>query len=85
MQVYIQIEYERRNEAIILSIQAINDIENKLVLFYKSPKMIFCSKQDNYENLGFKKSAARTIGPLGIVIGPRAWKDYFIKHELIHF
>jgi hypothetical protein len=25
-----------------------------------------------------------TLGTLGTVIGPRAWKPYYVRHELIH-
>jgi len=26
-----------------------------------------------------------TVGTIGSVIGPRAWKPYYVRHELIHY
>jgi hypothetical protein len=50
----------------------------------KTPKILFCHSPRTFAKLGFKKSAARTVGPLGIVISPRGWEKFYVKHELIH-
>lgn len=77
-------EPQRADEARWLWATALQDIEKELGQFKKEPKIIFCSEQKDFEKFGFKKSAARSVGPAGIVISPRAWKIYYIKHELIH-
>lgn len=50
----------------------------------KKPRAIFCSSQDCFKSFGFDRAAAHTVGSSGIVIGPRGWKDYYIRHEMIH-
>ncbi|MCE2453659.1 MAG: hypothetical protein J4F48_12765 [Nitrospinae bacterium] len=56
---------------------SVGAIENK-------PRAIFCDTQACFEAFGFNKAAAHTVGVSGIVIGPRGWKDYYLRHEMIH-
>ena len=49
-----------------------------------TPKFIFCSTQACFESFGFRHAAAQTFGDVGTVVGPRGWRDYYIRHELIH-
>ena len=49
----------------------------------QSPRVVFCASEACNESFGFK-SAANTIGTFGIVISPRAWKPYYLRHEMIH-
>lgn len=48
------------------------------------PRAIFCSSQDCFESFGFNRAGAHTVGISGIVVGPRGWRDYFMRHEMIH-
>lgn len=49
-----------------------------------SPRFIFCfhEKCANYFGLGDR--SAVTLGGFGTVIRHRAWKPYYVRHELIH-
>ena len=48
------------------------------------PRAIFCSTEDCFESFGFDRAAAHTVGVSGIVVGPRGWKNHYIRHEIIH-
>lgn len=63
---------------------AFQDIEKKLTEFEKRPKVIFCSSQECFSAFGFHKQAGVSIGSFGVVIAPRGWTPYYLKHELIH-
>ncbi|MDD2770580.1 MAG: hypothetical protein PHT19_17835 [Methylococcus sp.] len=56
---------------------SVGSIENK-------PRVIFCSSEACFQSFGLGKRSAATIGTLGIVISPRAWKPYYVRHEMIH-
>ena len=51
--------------------------------FQKRPRVVFCSTPDCFQSFGFK-STAGDLGRWGIVIGPRGWSDYYLRHEMIH-
>ncbi len=48
------------------------------------PKVVFCSSKTCAESFGLGKRSAITLGAFGIVIGPNAWKSYYVRHEMIH-
>lgn len=48
------------------------------------PRVVFCSTQDCFERFGQSKSAATTLGTIGIVISPKGWKSFYLRHEMIH-
>jgi hypothetical protein len=74
----------KANEAKALYEEAKESVEQKLTSFSKNPKFIFCSSMACFSSFGFEKAAAKSIDGFGVVIGPRGWKKYYIKHELIH-
>ena len=47
------------------------------------PMIVFCSTEKCSDAFGMGRRSAMHL-PMGIVIGPRAWKEYYISHELIH-
>jgi hypothetical protein len=49
------------------------------------PRFVFCSSQACAERFGLGARSAVTLGTAGTVIGPRAWKPYYVRHELIHY
>ena len=51
----------------------------------RSPRLVFCSTEACAQSFGLGRRAAVTVGTLGIVIGPRAWHDYLVRHEMIHY
>ncbi|MBV1873940.1 MAG: hypothetical protein KUG80_04120 [Gammaproteobacteria bacterium] len=56
--------------------------ENVGVLNTK-PMVIFCTAEICSKAFGMGRRSAMQL-PMGIVIGPRAWKEYYVSHELIH-
>lgn len=48
------------------------------------PKVIFCSTEKCANTFGLGDRSAVTFGTYGSVIGPKAWKPYYVHHELIH-
>ncbi|MFA6051723.1 MAG: hypothetical protein WCW33_06615 [Candidatus Babeliales bacterium] len=65
------------DEALHFVESSVNSIENK-------PRVIFCSTDACFQSFGFRKQAGANIGIFGIVISPRAWKPYYVRHEIIH-
>ena len=49
------------------------------------PKMVFCSTQACADAFGLGMRSAVTLGTFGTVVGPRAWKSFYVRHELIHY
>lgn len=49
------------------------------------PKVIFCWTQQCADAFGLGARAAVTVGTLGTVIGPRAWRYWLVRHEMIHY
>ncbi|MDR1990504.1 MAG: hypothetical protein LBQ09_09785 [Acidobacteriaceae bacterium] len=49
-----------------------------------TPKVIFCSSETCARSFGLGARSALTVGTAGTVIGPHAWKPYYVRHELIH-
>lgn len=49
------------------------------------PRVVFCSTEDCARAFGLGRRASVAVGTLGIVIGPRAWHDYLVRHEMIHY
>ena len=49
-----------------------------------TPRVIFCSTEACANSFGLGARSAVTVGAVGTVIGPRAWKPHYLRHELIH-
>ena len=49
-----------------------------------TPRVIFCSTETCANSFGLGARSAVTVGAAGTVIGPRAWKPHYLRHELIH-
>jgi hypothetical protein len=49
-----------------------------------APRVIFCSTEACANSFGLGARSAVTVGTIGTVIGPHAWKPYYVRHELIH-
>lgn len=48
------------------------------------PLVVFCATWRCYSFAAHDGSAAKTVGKFIIVISPRGWQPYFVRHELIH-
>ncbi|MBF6058706.1 MULTISPECIES: hypothetical protein [Thiomicrorhabdus] len=64
--------------------RALSFVESNVGTLDKAPQIIFCKTDLCAERFGLGKRSAISLGPWAIVIGPRAWKDYYVRHELIH-
>jgi hypothetical protein len=49
-----------------------------------APRVVFCSTRHCADQFGLGDRSAVTIGTAGTIIGPNAWKAYYVRHELIH-
>lgn len=59
-------------------------VETNIIPFKQMPTFIFCATQSCFENFGFKKASAQSVGTIATVVGPNGWKQYIIEHEMIH-
>lgn len=74
----------RYAEARRLYVQALEYINASVAPIEMPPRVTFCSTQSCYRAFGFDRSAGQTVGVLGIVISPRGWHPYYLRHEMIH-
>ncbi len=75
----------RLQEAEILYHDAAQDVSSLVGTFQHAPRIIFCSTENCYQSFGFKRASATAVGTSGIVISPRGWKPYYLRHEMIHY
>ncbi|WP_342617104.1 hypothetical protein [Rhodoferax sp. GW822-FHT02A01] len=74
----------RYQEAISLYIEGTAFVASKLMPLRSTPKVIFCSTITCAETFGLGARSAVTVARFGTVVGPRAWKNYYVRHEMIH-
>lgn len=77
-------DMSRDQEAALLYDEALHFVGSSVGGIEKKPRVIFCSAEDCFQSFGLGKRSAATIGTFGIVISPRAWKPYYVRHEMIH-
>ena len=71
-------------EAESLYSDALNFVSERVARPDGPPRVIFCASQACAEHFGLGARSAITLGTAGTVIGPRAWKPFYVRHELIH-
>lgn len=59
-------------------------VSEKVSPLQGKPRVIFCSSEACANSFGLGARSAVTFGTVGTVIGPSAWKPYYVRHELIH-
>jgi hypothetical protein len=64
---------------------ALTFISAEVATIEGSPKVIFCSSEACAQSFGLGKRSAVTFGAFGTVISPRAWRPYYVRHEMIHY
>ena len=64
--------------------EAFRFVETKIGPIQTRPHVVFCESEACARSFGLGRPTANTFGPLGTVYGPRAWKPYYVRHELIH-
>lgn len=72
-------------EASQLYTEALGFVSSKLGAPRTPPKIVFCSTQTCADAFGLGARSAVTFGQFGAVIGPRAWKPFYVRHEMIHY
>ncbi len=75
----------RRAEAEALHAEAVAFVGAKVSPVPGQPRVTFCSTQACADYFGLGARSAVTVGTVGTVIGPRAWKAYYVRHEIIHY
>lgn len=71
-------------QATLLKHDAVAYVEQRIGAFASVPKIVYCSSAACAKSYGFSSQGAFTVGSFGIVVGPRGWQPYFVRHELIH-
>lgn len=71
-------------DAVALYSEAVEFVRNNVGPLQGQPKVIFCSTYECANHFGLGARSAVTVGTIGTVIGPNAWKPYYVRHELIH-
>lgn len=77
-------DLSKSQEAVALYAEAHSFVSVRLNPFKTQPKVIFCATDHCADAFGLGARSAVTLGRFGTVIGPRAWKPYYVRHELIH-
>ncbi len=75
---------KRSDEARKLYAEAFACVARKLGPIKSRPRAVFCTSDACARSFGLGRSTAKTVGPLGTIFGPRAWKPHYVRHELIH-
>jgi hypothetical protein len=75
----------RAAEARALYAEAVDFVSRKVAVVEGQPRVVFCATQACADHFGLGKRSAVTVGHYGTVVGPRAWKPYYVRHELIHY
>ena len=75
---------ERAGEAAALVEEAVMFVRQVAGNVESRPRAVFCSSDRCAAFFGLGRSSAKTTGPFGTVYGPHAWKDYYVRHELLH-
>lgn len=71
-------------EALALKADALSFVSERVDRIGKVPRFVFCSQLACAESFGFKYQGAYHVGTSGVVIGPRGWRPFFVRHEVIH-
>ena len=77
-------DLSRSQEASTLYAEAQHFVSVKVSPLNAPPKVIFCSTDSCADSFGLGGRSAVTAGGFGTVIGPRAWKSHYLRHEMIH-
>jgi hypothetical protein len=77
-------QVDRLGEAQALYREGNGFIAERFGVELKQPRVVFCSLPACAEGFGLGARSAVTVGTAGTVIGPKAWKPYYLRHELIH-
>ena len=74
----------RLAEAVALKTDAVTFVATRVDVIANIPRAVFCSTAACAKAFGFTNQGAYNVGTFGLVVGPRGWHPYFVRHELIH-
>jgi hypothetical protein len=76
----------RLDEAQALYDAAVLHVDKNVAHLSTAPRAVFCSSWTCANSFGLQRTgaAAYDVGTIGMVIGPRAWRPFFVRHEIIH-
>jgi len=77
-------EVARLPEARGLYAEAAAFVSTRIAAPTSAPRLIFCATDVCAASFGLGSRSAVTLGRFGTVIGPGAWKPYYVRHEMIH-
>ena len=73
------------NEAMRLYDEAFTFVSGSVGTMDRKPIVVFCKSEACFQAFLPSGSTAKSLGTFCIVIGPRGWKPYYVRHEMIHF
>jgi hypothetical protein len=71
-------------EASKLYDEAFQFVASSIAPLESKPLVVFCASERCYQSFGFKNASAESVGRFAIIVSPRGWKPYYIRHEMIH-
>ncbi len=71
-------------EASTLYQDALAFVSDSIAPIKNAPRIVFCSSNACAQSFGLGARTAVTLGTFGIIIGPKAWASYYVRHEMIH-
>ena len=77
-------DVSRHAEALALYRDAAQFVGSSLGPIERLPRAVFCATRECSEKFGATRAHAYTVGTFAIVIGERAWRPFYVRHELIH-
>ena len=77
-------DMSRYSEASELYNEALTFLSVSLTPLQEKPLVVFCATEACYHSFGFSGSKGQSIGSFCIVISPRGWTPYIVRHEMIH-
>jgi hypothetical protein len=77
-------DMSRLEEARSLKTEALQFVQKKVGQLQGQPRFVFCSERACSKSFGFTNQAAYAFGSYGLVVSPRGWRPYYVRHELIH-
>ena len=76
---------KRLAEAQALYEEAVRYVDADVARLQTAPRAIFCSAPWCADAFGIRTPVAGyNVGTFAIVLGPKGWHGYFVRHELIH-
>jgi len=77
-------DLSRLDEAAALYHGALRFVDTSVGQIKQAPRLVFCSSDGCARAFGLGRRSAMNLGTFGIIVGPRAWKPYYVRHEMIH-